>query len=380
MQGRPVPVFYENKTASTAQYANLLQGIRAAASRSGLQVQLIPEENLSGAALDSLPFNAVVTGTDMPMLQRTISFLRSSGRHAVLAGIDSEPFGPDVSCVTPSRRTETQQLIHYLYKCGRERIAFVGFGENSINDTFRLHSALSTLASLGSPLSGQEVCRWFHDPQESFLHFFQHAQSFDAVICPNDAAAICFIRQCLIREIGVPDDLYVASFGNMAIGRYFRPSVTSMTMDMVSVGEQSFYAWRFLTNNCCAAQTSLKITVPSRVLARESTAGRQPAVENGSIPPAAGNPDPFYENPTIAALQRIERCLSRRDELDLLILKELLQENSYEQISERLFISASALRYRLSKIFADAGVTRRNAFSSLIRTYLGDGNPFFSVE
>ena len=189
-----------------------------------------------------------------------------------------------------------------------------------------------------------------------------------------------FIKQCLIRGIGVPEDLYVASFGNMYIGRYFRPSVTSMTMDMICVGEQSFYAWRFLMNRAHTSQTALKITVPSRVLARDSTAGRQPAEENEAIPPAAGYPDRFYENPTVAALQGIERCLSRRDELDLRIIKGILQEDSYEQISDRLFISVSALRYRLSKIFADAGVTRRQAFSSLMRTYLGDGNPFSSVE
>ena len=52
MRDRLVPIFYEKKTASTAQYANLLQGVRTAAARNGLHVQLIPEEGLDGLALD----------------------------------------------------------------------------------------------------------------------------------------------------------------------------------------------------------------------------------------------------------------------------------------------------------------------------------------
>ena len=49
---------------------------------------------------------------------------------------------------------------------------------------------------------------------------------------------------------------------------------------------------------------------------------------------------------------------------------------SYEEISDRLFISGSTLRYRLNKMFADAGVKTRQEFEALMRTHLGEGNPF----
>lgn len=377
MRSRCVPVFYEKKSASTTQYDQLLQGIRAAAGRAGIQTLLIPEEEREDINPEPLPPVAIVTGTDLPALQRTISYLRASGRRAVLAGSDSGPFGSDVSCVTPSRPAETQQLVNYLYNCNRKRIALVGFGENSINDTVRLHAALNALASWGILLEKETICRWRQDPQESFTHFFQHAHLFDAVICPNDVIAICFLRQCAKHGLAVPEELYVASFGNMAIGRYFQPSITSMTMDMLCVGEQSFQAWRFLMNNDNA--TALKLTVPSRVLVRDSTAGQQAEIGKGTAP-AAGRPDLFYDNPAIATLQRIESCLSQRDELDMRIIKGILQGDTYEQICEHQFISAGTLRYRRNKIFADAGVSRRQAFSSLMRTQLGAENPFSAIE
>ena len=58
------------------------------------------------------------------------------------------------------------------------------------------------------------------------------------------------------------------------------------------------------------------------------------------------------------------------------ILRLLMARESYEQISEELFISSSTLRYRLNKIYADAGVKGRYEFEALIRESLGADNPF----
>ena len=71
-------------------------------------------------------------------------------------------------------------------------------------------------------------------------------REYEAVVCPNDAIAIYLVNYLKQQGITVPDDLFVASFGNMAIGRYHRPSITSMTMDMQYVGKQAFSVWRHL--------------------------------------------------------------------------------------------------------------------------------------
>jgi DNA-binding CsgD family transcriptional regulator len=304
-----------------------------------------------------------------------ISRLRGVGKHAVLAGTDSEQFGHDVSCATPSRRTETQQLVNYLYNCGKERLALVGFGSNSINDNFRYHAAMSAVAAWGKPLREDDAFLWQQDPQGSFDAFLRVAHRYDAVICPNDVMAICFINQCKVRGLRVPEDLFVASFGNMSIGRFYRPRITTMTMDMLLVGEQAFNVWRFLTLNDASRLTALKITVPSRILARESTAGIRIEAGRRALSPALPA-DRFYDHPTVAVLVSIENCISQRDEIDMRIIKSLMDRRSYEQISEELFISGSTLRYRLNKIFSDAGVKTRQDFEALVAQHLGEGNPF----
>lgn len=76
----------------------------------------------------------------------------------------------------------------------------------------------------------------------------------------------------------------------------------------------------------------------------------------------------------------IENCLSQHDKTDLRIIRRLLDGFRYEMIADELFISGGALRYRLTKIFCDAGVTTWQEFEELVHHNLGDGNPFQYID
>ena len=375
MRDQVVPVFYDEKSFTSPQYATTIQGIRSAAGKCGMRIKLFPDTHFDGVDFSQLPPIAIVTGISMPFIQKAIARLRENGRFAVLAGTDSEQFGHDVSCATPSRRTETQQLVNYLYNCGKRRLALVGFGQHSINDNFRYHAAMSAVAAWGLFLRERDVWLWEHDPMESFAKFVPVADQYDSVICPNDMVAVYFIEYLRKNNIHVPEQLYVASFGNMSIGNFHRPSITSMTMDMLCVGEQAFSVWRYLMKSEHTQQrVALKITVPSRILIRESTGCTHIQAGTGAVFPTPQ--DYFYHNPTIARLVGLENCINQRDATDMNVLCRLMEQKSYEQISEELFISSSTLRYRLNKIFADAGVRGRHEFEALIHESLGPGNPF----
>lgn len=379
MREQLIPVFFDEQSASSTQYSNTIQGIRSAASKYGAHLVLHSEKDLDTISFSTLPPVVILTSASMPFLEDVISRLRAADKHAVLAGSDSELFGPDVSCATPSRRAETQQLVNYLYHCGKKRLALVGFGSNSINDNFRYHAAMSAAAAWGRFLKEEDTFQWQHDPCTSFDAFFKRAGKYDAVICPNDLMAIYFINYCKTKGLQVPEELFVAAFGNMAIGRFFRPSITTMTMDTLCVGEQAFNVWRFLTLNNASRLTALKLTVPARILVRESTAEMHMETGKGVVSPKL-EADRFYYNPTISVLVAIENCISQRDELDMRIIQSIMDRLSYEEISDQLFISGSTLRYRLNKIYSDAGIKTRQEFEALISGHLGEGNPFSSLS
>lgn len=375
MKEKLIPVFFDTKSSSATQHREALKGIRAAALRAGLHVQLISEQDIDNYCFDDSEENAIIASDSMPFVRHIIHSLRERGRRAVLAGLDSEQFGPDVSCATPSRRAETQQMANYLYSLGRRKFALVGFGLNSINDNFRYHSAMSSLTSLGLSIDERDVWHWQTDPQTSFRSFVSSAHHYDTVICPNDTMSINLINHLRKHGICVPQDLYVASFGNKTVGRYFSPSITSMTMDMVQVGEQAFYVWQFLNAQPDNHGVAIKITVPSRILIRESTGGRIP--DDETIVPAVNmSSDPFYSDPSVAPLVNLENCLAMRDELDMRIIAQLMEDRSYETIAETLFISESTLRYRLAKIYASTEIKGRTAFTGFVRSQLGSANPF----
>ena len=112
---------------------------------------------------------------------------------------------------------------------------------------------------------------------------------------------------------------------------------------------------------------------------RESTANLQPVVipaypfKNESIPEYS---DKFYENRDVNALFNLEQCLWHFDNLDIDIIRLLMDSMNYEGISEKLFISLSGIHYRVKKIFGYAGVENRKSFVSLMHQHLWKENPF----
>lgn len=152
-----------------------------------------------------------------------------------------------------------------------------------------------------------------------------------------------------------------------------------MTMDMQYVGKQAFSVWRHLMKSEQSMQRiALRITVPSKILIRESTAHMP--LQSGVCAVFPSHQDSFYHQPAISRLVRLEKCISQRDETDMQILRLLMAKKSYEEISDALFISNSTLRYRLNKIYADAGTKGRRGFEALVQESLGPGNPFDKTE
>lgn len=66
---------------------------------------------------------------------------------------------------------------------------------------------------------------------------------------------------------------------------------------------------------------------------------------------------------------RLDRCLQRCDELDLRILGQLIDGESYESICEKLFLSESSLQYRVRKLFRAADTKNRREFVHLLKEH-----------
>jgi DNA-binding LacI/PurR family transcriptional regulator len=365
---------------SSIWFKDMIAVIRKKALQANLSLNVLclEENNIVWA---ELPKVVILATGSLAFIKHVLKRIQPANRHVILAGLDSQPFGSEISCVTPSRQSETSLVISYFNYYNRNKIALVGFRKDGINDMLRYQTAITAISTYNEEARDDISFFWDTSLTSCMENFFQSADKFNAAITPNDATAICLINACKNQEIRVPEDLYVASFTNMRVGRYSKPSLTTVAMDFPSIGEQTFNVWSFL-NDHKSKDIALRLHVPSKLIVRKSTDFSPKPPFDQSVPlidfyeVKENFSDTFFESPHIQSIMQIEDCISRRDNLDLKIIFGLLSEITYEAISEKLFISISGVRYRVNKIYKDAGVSTRVDFVKLFQKYLGDLNLF----
>ncbi|NCB06214.1 MAG: hypothetical protein EOM69_11945, partial [Clostridia bacterium] len=250
----------------------------------------------------------------------------------------------------------------YLQACQRSRIALVGIGRHSLNDLVKVNAAKQCTAHQPFPVTDRDVFEWSERFEECMEAFLPKIDRYDAVLCPSDYIALLLLNRLKAACVRVPEQIYIASFANLAIGRYCRPSITTITMDYSAIGRYAFSIWQQLQLLTDANLVS-KIVAPSRLLIRGTTAYQSPVIpETGTTLVDSNQKDLFYHDPTLKEMMGLEGYFSRRDELDLHVIARLLEGRSYEDITDELYISSSALHYRLSKLYHDLGCRTRKEF------------------
>lgn len=371
-----VPVLWDEECFASSIYKEMAQGICNAAAKTQRSVQIYTScEQLLNEVPDDR--TVMVIGYETPKLQTSLLALTERGRQVILAGLDDERFGARISSASPSRRRATALLIQYLMACGKKKIALVACGDRSVNDLMRCETLKSYLVAQGCKDPDRHLFFYSNYVEESFDAFYPRWKAFDAVICPNDYVALCFIRFCQEKGIRIPEDLYLAAFSDRTLSRFCKPSITTMSIDFGAVGNCTFQAWEFLENHR-DEHLQMQITTPSRLIVRQSTACEMHPIDENNVIIFDANYQggPFYSDPTIAKVMQVENCLTQCDQLNLKIIGNLLEGKNYDHISEKLFISRSALNYRLKKVFTAADVSSRKEFETLFGEYFTLENNF----
>lgn len=376
MSDRIVPVLWDEECFTSSIYKEMVQGITTAAAQNQYTVEVYTtvESLLETVQPDQ---TVIVIGYETPKLQTSLVSLTDHGNQVLLAGLDGERFGARVSSASPSRRRATGLLIQYLLECGKERIALVACGDKSVNDMMRCETMKNIMLARGHENPEDNIFFYHNFVTESFDAFLERWREFDAVICPNDYVALCLVKYLQEHGVRIPEDLYLAAFSDRMVSRHCSPRITTMSIEFSGVGNCSFQAWLFLEEHK-QQNLQIQITTPSRLVIRESTANEFHRIDDSNVIvfDADYQGGPFYTDPTIAKVMQIENCLTKCDSLSLQIIGALLEQKNYDYISESMFISRSALNYRLKKIFSAASVSGRKEFEALFRDYFTQGNYF----
>jgi LacI family transcriptional regulator len=75
--------------------------------------------------------------------------------------------------------------------------------------------------------------------EQAFLQLLETFPDMDAVFVANDQMALSVLRESCRRDISIPEQLSVIGFDNIPEAAYFYPSLTTISQDLQSLGEQA---------------------------------------------------------------------------------------------------------------------------------------------
>ncbi|MTE17953.1 LacI family DNA-binding transcriptional regulator [Streptomyces sp. TRM43335] len=110
----------------------------------------------------------------------------------------------------------------------------------------------------------------------------------DAVFAFSDELALGVLLVARERGIGVPEDLAVVGFDDIEDGRYANPSLTTVSPDKAQIAERALQCLADRVYSPGAAVPPQRITVPHRLVARESTGHARSPEGTGSADRVGG--------------------------------------------------------------------------------------------
>ena len=116
--------------------------------------------------------------------------------------------------------------------------------------------------------------------------------------------------------------------------------------------------------------STVNILLHCQLNIRETTENRPLPVsaEDEAAEPVLENR--FFKDPEISNLARLETLFQQCDEIDMALIQQLLSGDSYAQMTEKSFISETAVKYRIRKMEKTCGVGTRTELVRFLKDFL----------
>lgn len=356
--------------------------IWAAQTMSGLQQECAHRKyeliQLDSATFRTLDYDAVlpadnrmviVAGTSVSWMPEVLRFFTERQISVIFISYEPPEPSPLRGLVRMDYQDGMRKLIAYLTACGRTRIAFYGVNPNSSSDLIKRRCFAQEYAHAENAVFYNRASL-----AACYRSFAARRDAFDAVICANDFAAVSLLNRLISDGVQVPSQLFMTGFGNSMLLQSVHPTITSVSLDHEEMGRQAATLYAYLSKQ--PTGTTVSVRVRTHMTVGDSTARLHPDCTDVSLPVMrpADRVD-FFSDREAEAWQRIESILIAADEADRAFLAGLLAGKSYTLLENELYLSASALRYRLKRMLALSGCATREDLLELLR-FCGGVNLF----
>lgn len=335
-----------------------LQGIyeEGRKKRTAIQELKTPEEATEPGCL-------LLAGASRGWINQMILRGRRAGLHPIVLSnqMGDDAHGKLVSKVTMDIHNSMELAVEYLYSLGRTRLALYGVNPIASSDPWR--------AARFQELTNRPDAIFSLAPtiDDCFRQFCPVIEQFDGVICTSDYAAVSLVRRLGEMGYAIPEKLYIVGYGDMYLSRHCKPTITSISDDYENFGRAALSICGIVERNETIA--SVRVNIRSKLHIRQST-GNRPFLpltqqwQEESVPK-----NPFFADPELSELARVESLLRQLDETDRTLLRLLMKDASYAQMSENCFISETTAKYRLKKMKNLCNVKTRSELANLLKPF-----------
>lgn len=256
-----------------------LDSIAIAAADAGYSITLIPvrhptetEVCLAFARLSEQAVDGVIIVIEAHLID-TAQIELPAGLPVIVVDSGAEPRYP---VVDTDQAQGARLATEHLLELGHETVWHVSGPEDSYSAERRRRSWSETLAAHGRVVPAVIPGDWSTDAGYRAGLALAEQPEVTAVFAANDQMALGILRALHERGCGVPDQVSVVGFDDMAEASHFWPPLTTVHQHFEDVGRHSVDRLvRGITQGLVASATVL---VPTRLVVRASTAA----------PPAAG--------------------------------------------------------------------------------------------
>lgn len=144
-----------------------------------------------------------------------------------------------VNCVMADVMDGMRQVVRHLSEQGRKNIAFVNGPATTATSTAKLDGLQLELFKQAVPFFPEQVVAADFSPEAGYVQtkrLLAQCQALDTIIYADDAIAIGGLRALNEANLRVPQDVAVVSFGDLEVGQYATPSLSSVNYDMQLMG------------------------------------------------------------------------------------------------------------------------------------------------
>lgn len=151
---------------------------------------------------------------------------------------------PNLSSVSVDDRAAAKVMIEHMYKLGRRRIGIIGDRpERSRPSQQRLDGCLEAMQALGLPFEFDKqygyACFAIEEGYAAAEYLLAHCPDLDAIFAMSDLMALGAVRALLDHGLRVPQDIGVAGYDGIALGRFTAPRLTTIRQNTTLLAKRA---------------------------------------------------------------------------------------------------------------------------------------------